>query len=330
MIEKASTEGLLKTSYLLTLLSDILQMNGLFLSEELDENHYNKDQIIESIGSIIVEIEKARMDTGETQEYLALEHSVIKSALEGFIDSNEQILLVDADNYLGIYDLENGCINRNMNINIQEETPRTPEENTNTNTNMNTNKDPNIKDLDSDSDIDPEKSRKQPRTDANTQEDPFLSNLHTTIGQYEELMADEENKGRDVGNIKLLITTLKQEKTTYLKDKQAKTHRDSINNTNANTNSKAKMKTVRSSMGSTNRLYLKKKIIPFHDLKEKSLEDIFMFYAKQHFSKQGTFDAVNDQLSSWTLGQFNKFCKDFKFNFSQQVIYIQYILTLCN
>lgn len=54
--------------------------------------------------------------------------------------------------------------------------------------------------------------------------------------------------------------------------------------------------------------------------REAGLHEIFMFYAKQHtmLGRKATFEEIERNNKTVNMGEFMKFCKDFKINLSKQ------------
>ena len=127
----------------------------------------------------------------------------------------------------------------------------------------------------------------------------FERTLIQTIENYEALLIKQKSNGEDTSHITELLINLKKQLPSHEKPK---------------TRAKNFGQSVLSSMTSN---YMKPK-----DRRIKALDEIFHFYTRQLAlaDVRKTFDMLQNEMDSMTLGYYIKFLKDFKVEFELQVL----------
>lgn len=130
----------------------------------------------------------------------------------------------------------------------------------------------------------------------------FYDSLKQTIANYERLLMQEKIQGKPSIHTEKLLSALREELANYTKTKVAQSARDAP----------SAVSSIRSSNGKT----------PSLAIKDKALHEIFHFYTKQsalaHVKK--TFEAVQIEKDTMSLGYFFKFIKDFAIQLDQKVL----------
>ena len=299
-------------SDLIKMISILFQTYGLFLTEEEDLQTYNKAFLLESLGIRIMDNSKSRIGADQDIQYFVPEESNIKQSIEDYLNSNSNIILIDAQNEFGIYDLVKGRIERENRVENRGDHIERVESPTQENSHYrNTIK--LYKDL-----IEKEESQGKDVTNI--------------VGLLEKLKKEEADKSMrsispDVNNEVKGENEMENTRENIYTNIYTNT-RESPQRPPTKTKKLKQQRTVVAK--SMNEITLRKSEGQnIEEIRRLGIIDIFSFYAKQNVTKHDTFDSRSDEGNFWGSGQFNKFSKEFKFGLTQQVyIYTIYIYTI--
>lgn len=167
-------------------------------------------------------------------------------------------------------------------------------------------------------------------------------NFDNNLKVYEDLLLKKRSKGENTIFIEGMLQKLKLQRDVIdneikkLQDIETENHFDktmfnsikdtrycNINNKSnilSNTNNKIKIKNINTNIINTSYDNDKSIILNLEDKRRSALSHIFYFYSKQHFYTGKTFEEIKNKQNQLDLGEFMKFCLEFKIPCKKEVL----------